>query len=187
MVGTKMWNQKTVKRGLLITLASLGVFGCQTTERYEVSLQNPIHKEKEKKVSYPQNTCIEDSEFHRSKVASMSSKKYHLSAKILEKCLTDMKNSNKKNNQEQILRYQIVVLLDLIKAGRIKEAEQKMVNLQEQWPDHDLYTENGYSVFNTFSLILFGQSTSNNQKYDDFNVNSTIRSEFSRLRYWQNN
>ena len=188
MVGTKMLNQQTLKRGLLITLTSLGLFGCQTTERYEVSLQNPIHEKNEKLVSYlSQPTCIEDSEFHRSKVASMSSKKYHLSAKILERCLTDIKNSNGKNNQETLLQYQMVVLLDLIKAGRIKEAEQKMVNLQEKWPDHDLYTENGYSVFNTLSLILFGQSMSNNQKYDNSNVNSAIRSEFSRLRYWQNN
>ena len=117
----------------------------------------------------------------------MSSKKYHLSAKILERCLTDIKNSNGKNNQETLLQYQMVVLLDLIKAGRIKEAEQKMVNLQEKWPDHDLYTENGYSVFNTLSLILFGQSMSNNQIFDNSNVNSAIRTEFSRLRYWQNN
>lgn len=182
-----MWNQKAIRKGVLVTLTSIGVFGCQTIERYEVSLKNPIDEKNGKEVSYlSQRTCIEESEFHRSKVASTSSEKYHLSAKILEKCLAEMERNNEKE-PERMLQYQMVTILDLIKSGRIKEAEYKMLDLQEKWSDNDLYTEKGYSVFNTLSLILFAQSKNRNQRYDSFNVSPAIKSELSRLRYWDNN
>jgi hypothetical protein len=112
---------------------------------------------------------------------------YRTSAKILEKCESDLGPEANTLAQEERMRNYAVGIINYIKAGDIQDAQVNLETFKKSFDGHDLYMPNGASFIDTVTLLTAKRDDATPQQMAMMNVSSDLRAEIQRVRFWKHN
>ncbi len=112
---------------------------------------------------------------------------YLASAKLLDRCESDLGPEAKTLAGEERMRNYGLGILNYIKAGDIQKAQANLETFKKAFDGHDLYLPNGASFIDTVTLLTVKRGEASPQEMAMMNVSSTLRAEIQRARFWKNN
>jgi hypothetical protein len=132
--------------------------------------------------------CIDDSY----KVAEGANKNrqpasYRTSAKIIEKCESDLGPEANNLAQEERMQAYAVGILNYIKAGDIHKAQANLETFKKAYAGYDLYLPSGASFVDTVTVLTGKSTVLPRQKMAMMNLSQDLRSEMQRARFWKHN
>ena len=112
---------------------------------------------------------------------------YRTSAKILEKCESDLGPEVNTLAQEERMRNYALGIVNYIKAGDIQQASVNLDKFKAAFDGHDLYMPNGASFIDSVTLLTAKRAEATPQEMVMMNVSSDLRAEIQRVRFWKHN
>jgi hypothetical protein len=131
--------------------------------------------------------CVDDAlALDREARADAAPARYLASARLLEKCESDL-NPGVKIAEEERLRAYAVAAQNALRGGDVAKARETLERLRKAFPGRDLYGPNGESFIDTLELLLGLKDRSAVGEFGTANVNETVKAELRRSRYWIRN
>jgi len=112
---------------------------------------------------------------------------YERSARILEKCESDLGPESRTLAQEERMRAYALSVLNYVKAGNLKSARSNLETFRKTFDGHDLYLGNGASFVDTMTVLTGAKDSAAPHKMAMLNVSQDLRMEMQRVRFWKNN
>ncbi len=112
---------------------------------------------------------------------------YMTSARLLEKCEAGLGSEAGTLAQEERMRAYALSVLDYLKAGDVKSARLNFEKFRQTFAGYDLHFPDGSSFIDTMELLTGLKAPPAEYEVSLLNVNSELRSELQRIRYWKRN
>ena len=112
---------------------------------------------------------------------------YVTSARLLEKCESGLGPEAGTLAQEERMRAYALGVLDYLKAGDVKSARANFEKFRQTFAGYDLHFPDGTSFIDTMELLTGLKAPPAEYEVSLLNVNSELRSELQRIRYWKRN
>lgn len=119
--------------------------------------------------------------------ASGNSGSYRASAELLDKCETKLGPEAAGVATDERMRAYALSVQNFLKAGEIERAGQNLQKFKEAFPGKDIYYQDGSSYIETMEILLGQRDPSALAPFASLNVNSTLKGELRRIRYWKQN
>lgn len=187
-----MCSQKVSKRGwkaslLILPVAAIGLSACVTNSGgmdegigYREARFEQISAMRE----YRQ--CRDDAlDLDTKARQSGDTARYLASAKLLEKCEASLGAEASGVAKEERLRSYALSITNYFKGGDIEKARENLERLQQAQPDADLYFADGSSFIDTMEVLLSTSRKDAIREYSTANVNSELKADLRRVRYWK--
>jgi len=132
--------------------------------------------------------CRDDAmEIDRKAKSETSTARYLASARLLEKCESELGPEASKVAREERMRAVALAIQNYFKGGDIAKSRSLLQKLKKVFPGHDLHLADGSSYLDTMEVLLGVQDRSSIGEFSVANVSGEMKSELRRLRYWQKN
>ena len=133
-------------------------------------------------------SCLDDAMELDTKARSESSPaKYLASAKLIEKCESELGPEVSQVGEEERMRAYALSVQNYVKGGDVVKARANLEKFQQAYSKTDLYFADGSSFVDTMEVLLGLRDRSSLGDFSIANVNSEVKSELRRVRYWNNN
>ena len=116
-----------------------------------------------------------------------STARYLASARLLEKCESELGAEAASAGEEERLRAYALSVQNYFKGGDISQARKNLEKLQKAFPEKDLYWPDGSSFIETMEVILGLKDNPSIGAYSVANVNYDLKAELRRIHYWKKN
>lgn len=113
--------------------------------------------------------------------------RYLASAKLLEKCEAGLGAEASGIAKEERVRAYALSITNYFKGGDLEKARENLERLQQAQPDVDLYFADGSSFIDTMEVLLGTTRKDAIREYSTANVNSDLKADLRRVRYWKRN
>ena len=113
--------------------------------------------------------------------------RYLASARLLEKCEAELGPEAAGVAVEERLRAYALSVQDHFKGGDVVKARENLERFKQSFPDKDLFFKDGSSFVETMEILLGLKDRSMVGEFSVANVNSDVKSELRRVRYWKRN
>ena len=110
--------------------------------------------------------------------------RYLASARLMEKCENEFNADALNVGKEERLRAGALSVQNYLKGGDVVSAQARLDWLKHEFPNSDLYFEDGSSFIETMDVLLNSDS---NSAVALANVSSEVRAEVRRISYWRQN
>ena len=117
--------------------------------------------------------------------SSGSAGQYLASAKLLEKCETEVGQDAASLAVDERMRAYALVIQNYIKGGDLETASRNLARFKEAFAGKDLYFTSGASFTETMESILGQKRPGVIADLASLNVNNELKSEMRRMRYWK--
>ena len=116
-----------------------------------------------------------------------SSAQYLASAKLIEKCESDVGPEASKVPADERMRAYALSSQNYLKGGDVPKARESLERLRSAYPGADLYYANGTSFIDTMELLTGVEDRTSQGDLGIANVDSDLKSELRRTQYWKRN
>ena len=113
--------------------------------------------------------------------------RYIASAKLLEKCESDLGPEVKGINVDQRMRSYALSIQNYMKGGDISKASENLDKFKDGFKGFNLYSTNGSSFIDTMNVLLSKRSTEGIDDLPTINVDDRVKGELRRQRFWKSN
>ena len=113
--------------------------------------------------------------------------RYLASARLIETCEAELGSGAAKAGEDERMRAYALSIQNYFKGGDVAGARQNLEKLQKAFPGKDLYFADGSSFIDTMKVLLGLTDRSSVGQFSVANVNSDLKAELRRIRYWQKN
>ena len=114
-----------------------------------------------------------------------SSARYLASARLLEKCESDLGPEAASLAQDERMRAYALSIQNYFKGGNIARARANLETFEAAFPGYDLYYADGSSFSETMEVLLGLRDRTAVGEFSVANVGQTLKAELRRVRYWQ--
>lgn len=112
--------------------------------------------------------------------------KYLTSARVLQKCETEIGPDGGGIAREERMRAYALSVQNYFKGGDVEHARNNFDKFKKTFPGHDLYYPEGSSFTVTMDAILGRKEQWTFGEFSALNVNDDVKSEMRRMNYWKN-
>ncbi len=112
--------------------------------------------------------------------------KYLTSARVLQKCETEIGPDGSGIARHERMRAYGLSIQNYFKGGDVEQARENFDKFRQTFPNHDLYYPDGASFTGTMEALLGRQQRWTFGEFSALNVNDTVKSEMRRMLYWKN-
>ena len=112
--------------------------------------------------------------------------KYLTSARVLQKCETEIGPDGGGIARDERMRAYGLSVQNYFKGGNVEQARENFDRFKQAFPDHDLYYPDGASFTVTMEALLGRKERWSFGEFSALNVNDTVKSEMRRMLYWKN-
>lgn len=119
--------------------------------------------------------------------SSGSTGQYLASARLLEKCETELGPEAANLALDERMRAYALGIQNYIKGGDLETAARNLERFKKTFTGKDLYFTSGTSFVETMGSILGQKNPNEFGNFAALNVNDDLKSEMRRLRYWKRN
>ncbi len=119
--------------------------------------------------------------------SSGSAGQYLASARLLEKCETELGQDAASLAVDERMRAYALGIQNYIKGGDLKTASRNLARFKEAFAGKDLYFTSGSSFIETMESVLGKKRPGAFADLALLNVNNELKSEMRRIRYWKSN
>ena len=155
---------------------------------------NPVDTAEFRQSRYEQVLKVQDFESCRAEALELDSQArtrastgaYLTSARVMEKCNSDLGTAAVGIDQEQRMRLSALSTLNYFRGGDIELARRGFENFKASYPGHDLYLTAGTSFLATGEALLGRKKPYSYGEFATLNVNQTLKSEIRRINHWKN-
>lgn len=126
-------------------------------------------------------------ELDREAQAKHDPAKYLASAQMIEKCEAKLGPDVAGVAHDERMRTYALSVQNHLKGGNIEQARVNLEKFTQNFTDQDLYYTDGSSFVQTMEILLGKRGAGSIGRYSDANVNSELKSELRRVRYWERN
>lgn len=112
--------------------------------------------------------------------------KYLTSARVLEKCESEIGGGGSGIGRDERMRAYALSIQNSFKGGDVERARNNFDSFRKTFPDHDLYYPDGSSFTVTMEAILGRSRQWTFGEFSALNVNDNVKSEMRRMNYWKN-
>ena len=131
--------------------------------------------------------CVEDAlALDREARTDAAPARYLASARLLEKCESDLDPGVKVAEEERLRAYAVAVQ-NAFRGGDAVKARDTLERLRKAFPGKDLYGPNGESFIDTMELLLGLKDRNAVGEFATANVSEAVKGELRRARYWTRN
>lgn len=116
-----------------------------------------------------------------------SSAQYLASAKLIEKCESDVGPEANKVPADERMRAYALSSQNYLKGGDVPKARETLDRLRDAYPGADLYYANGTSFIDTMELLVGVEDRTSQGDLGLANIDADLRSELRRTQYWKRN
>lgn len=116
-----------------------------------------------------------------------SAARYLATAKLLEKCESDVGPEAVKVGSDERMRAYALAVQDYIKGGDVPAARDSLGKLKAAFPGADLYYANGASFIDTMEFLTGIRDRATVGELGVSNVDEGFKSELRRAQYWKRN
>jgi hypothetical protein len=113
--------------------------------------------------------------------------RYLASAKLLEKCESELGPNAAKGMIDERLHAYALTVQNNIKGGDLVHARKNLAKLKQAFPGKDLRYPDGASFIATMELLLGIRDREDVSEFAVVNASGTVKAELRRVRYWQQN
>ncbi len=177
-------------RTLLPMLAALALSGCVTNFASNGGpaegngFRDARYVEIEAMRSYRQ--CRDDAlVLDRQARQAGSSARYLASARLLEKCQSDLGPEAASLAQDERMRAYALSAQNYLKGGDVARARANLETFEAAFPGYDLYYPDGSSFTETMEILLGLRDRSAVGEFSVANVGEPLKAELRRVRYGQ--
>ena len=180
-----MKSQTYIIKPLMFASLLLGATACYSTGNVSQNSDNIQHSQARFAAVSQTNefrACVNDGlNLDKQAQQTGSAAQYLASAKLLEKCETAMQGNDSAIEAER-MRALALSVQNYIKGGDVAKAASQLAYYKSQFSGKDLYFADGSAFSETMSLLIGEQELLANA-----NVSQSVKSEESRIRYWEVN
>lgn len=174
--------------GIALTAALLAVSACnmttQTSAMEGIGFREARFQEISAMREYRQ--CRDDGvELDTKARSSGSAGRYLASARLLEKCETELGQESVKLAVDERMRAYALGIQNYIKGGDLETAARNLERFKKAFTGTDLYFTSGASFVETMASILGQKRPHEFGDVAALNVNDELKSEMRRIRYWK--
>ncbi len=112
--------------------------------------------------------------------------KYLTSARVLEKCETEIGRDGSGIASDERMRAYALSIQNSFKGGDVERARNNFDKFKKAFSGHDLYYPDGSSFTVTMEAILGRKEQWTFGEFSALNVNDNVKSEMRRMNYWKN-
>ena len=181
---------KSIKRLSIIAVASVTLSACNMYSSQIVQEGIGYREARFAEISAMRQyrACRDDSlEIDKLARSESSTARYIASAKLLEKCESELGPEAAKVGGEERIRSFALSGKNYFIGGDIGKARTNLKKMKQAFPGQDLYFADGSSFIDTIEVLLGLRDRSAIGEFSAVNVNTSIKSELRRMRYWKRN
>jgi hypothetical protein len=119
--------------------------------------------------------------------AEASPAQYLASARLLEKCESQIGAEGAKVPADDRMRAYALCAQNYLKGGDVPKARETLDRLVSAFPGADLYYANGSSFIDTMEFLTGMSDPATSGDLGIANINNDLKSEFRRAQYWKRN
>ena len=181
---------QSLKVGVIVTaLAGVSLSGCTTSiggNRDEgIGYRHKRHSEFEAMRNW--RTCRDEAlKLDNQARAHAEVARYLASAKLLEKCESDVGPGAASVNSEERMRAYALAIQNYLKGGDVTRARKSLEAFKKKHPNKDLYYTNGASFMATFEILLGLKDRKAVDQFATNNATGSLKDELRRTIYWKN-
>ncbi len=176
---------KTIAFGLIL----LGVSACNMN-----GATNPMETAQFRQSRYEEMLKIQNFQACRNEALELDSHArtrastgaYLTSARVLEKCNTDLGTDVDGVARDERMRLSALATLNYFRGGDIEQARRNFEGFKSAYPDRDLYFASGTSFLATSEALLGRVEPYSYGEFASLNVNDRVKSEMRRINHWKN-
>ena len=116
-----------------------------------------------------------------------SASQYLASAKALKLCETSVSSQTAGINIQERMRSIAVASLNFLRGGNIEKARSTFEDFKTHFKGNDLRFADGSSYLDTMKMLLGMDEPTSIGALSTANVNSSLKAELRRTRYWERN
>jgi hypothetical protein len=113
--------------------------------------------------------------------------RYLASARLLEKCESELGPNAAKGVAEERLHAYALSVQNHLKGGDVIRARQNLLKLKRAFPGKDLRYRDGASFIASMELLLGLRDRDDIGEFAVVNASDTVKAELRRVRYWKHN
>ncbi|MDV7338355.1 hypothetical protein RYZ26_02020 [Terasakiella sp. A23] len=113
--------------------------------------------------------------------------KYLASARMIEKCEAKLGPDVADIAVDERMRAYALTIQNHLKGGDVEQARVNLDKFSDNFQGKDLYFADGSSFVQTMEVLLGKRGAGSIGRFSDANVNSQLKSELRRVRYWERN
>jgi hypothetical protein len=113
--------------------------------------------------------------------------RYLASAKLLEKCESELGAEARGVAVDERMRAYALSVQNYFKAGEMDRARENLGRFRQAFPENDLYYPDGSSFTATMEVLLGQKKTKGGDAFAMLNVNDELKDEVHRIDYWRRN
>jgi len=119
--------------------------------------------------------------------ASGDTGRYLASARLLERCESDIGPGAANVSREERMRAYGLSVQNYLKGGDAASARRNLDRMRQAFPDSDLYYADGSSFRETMGALLGQADSKDFGQFAVLNVGSPLKDEMRRVDYWKQN
>ncbi len=119
--------------------------------------------------------------------SSGDSGRYLASARLLERCESDLGPEAAGISSEERMRAYGLTIQNYIKGGDPASASENLDRFKQAFPRRDLYYADGSSFRETMEVLLGRRDPRDFGQYATLNVSASLKDEMRRIHYWKHN
>ena len=109
---------------------------------------------------------------------------YLTSAKVMEKCETELAGSTRGIPEDDRMRLSALSTVNYLKGGDAEQARRSLDTFKANFPGQDLYFSDGASFIETAELLMGRYQVVGFGEFTMMNVNTDVKNEMRRLTHW---
>ena len=177
-------------RGIALSAALLTVSACnlntQTNAMEGIGFREARFQEISAMREYRQ--CRDDGvELDTKARSSGSAGQYLASARLLEKCETELGQEAANLAVDERMRAYALGIQNYIKGGNLETAARNLERFKKAFTGKDLYFTSGASFIETMEILLGLRDRMAVGEFSIANVSGELKTELRRVRYWTRN
>ncbi len=111
---------------------------------------------------------------------------YIASAKVLERCETEIGPESSGIARDERMRAYAVSIQNFFKGGDVDHSRQNFDKFKKRFPKNDFYYADGSSFVVTMEALLKRKENQSFGEFSALNVSDNLKSEMRRIMYWKN-
>jgi hypothetical protein len=119
--------------------------------------------------------------------ASGDTGRYLASARLLERCESDIGPEAATISREERMRAYGLSVQNYLKGGDAAGARRNLEHFKQAFPDNDLYYADGSSFRETMGVLLGQADSKDFGQFAVLNVTGSLKDEMRRMEYWKHN
>jgi len=179
-------GRKRALAGIFAVTALAALSACQTTVGPSEGIRFKQERYREIAAMEQHRNCVVDAmKLDAEARKSRSAGGFLASAKLFEKCESQLGPEAAHVGLEERMRAYAVGIVNYVKGGDLGRAQKNLGRFETAFKGQDLYLANGASFIDTMDLLTGRRSVPDSHELSMLNVGPGIGSELERIKFWK--